>query len=190
MKYKFDNGGFSDDFYNAFSELLNNNENNNLNDDINHELDDDNLDDILSLDDGSTIQQSSDFLQNILNNEEINNDSMGAISIVENHTYNNYDLSWLKTKNDNVNIKNTSLKISQYLNSLPPQLKAQALATSGSDGVGVHSKNSKHFSGNALDLRYNKNLYNYIINDPIFKRAGLKILNSNHGTAPHIHIEE
>ena len=100
----------------------------------------------------------------------------------------NKNISWLKTKDSSVNLSDLNEGISSYLNSIPDKYKNSLLATSGDDYSG-HVKNSKHFSGNAIDLRYNPDLYNYIANDPSLQSSGLKVLNPNHGTAPHIHIQ-
>lgn len=98
-------------------------------------------------------------------------------------------LSWLNVKDKSVNINNVSGTISNYLSSLPDNIRQKLLATSGNDSD-THAKNSKHYNDKAIDLRFDKEVYNYLINDPAFKKSGLKVLDPNHGTAPHIHIEE
>jgi hypothetical protein len=97
------------------------------------------------------------------------------------------DLSWLKKKSENVKISNLNSKISKYLSGLPENLKQKLTATSGNDQQ--HVKNSKHYNNNALDLRYDEDLYNFIQNDPVRQELGLKLLNPNHGTAKHLHLE-
>lgn len=98
------------------------------------------------------------------------------------------DISWLKKKNDTVNIENLSPSIKQYLNTIPAALKDSMLVTSANDYAG-HAKGSEHYKDNAVDLRFNKNLYNYIINDAVAKQMGITTLNPNHGTAKHIHLQ-
>jgi hypothetical protein len=98
-------------------------------------------------------------------------------------------INWLKKKTNAVNIGGLSPTISKYLNTLPDHIKGSLVATSGNDDD-VHKPDSKHYSNKAIDLRYNKEAYNYILNDPTFKKLGLKMPDSNHGTAPHLHIEE
>jgi hypothetical protein len=100
----------------------------------------------------------------------------------------NADIAWLKTKNKSVNLTNLDQTIGSYLNSLPNDYKQSLVATSGNDGD-VHVPNSKHYKGEAVDLRYNQDIYNYISKDPNLQALGLKVLPPNHGTAPHIHIE-
>lgn len=97
--------------------------------------------------------------------------------------------TWLKRKDESVNLSGLSGRILAYLETLPEGLRNKLLATSGNDSD-VHSKGSKHYKGSALDLRFDKDVYDYISKDRNFKNSGLKALDPNHGTAPHIHIEE
>lgn len=96
-------------------------------------------------------------------------------------------LDWLKTKTKNVNISNLNPSISKYLNTLPERIKRSFVATSGNDDK--HTKRSKHYSNDALDLRYDDEAYDYMMSDPLFKKMGLKMLPPDHGTAKHLHIE-
>lgn len=96
-------------------------------------------------------------------------------------------LDWLKKKTSNVKFQNLNSNISKYLNTLPENLRSGLVATSGNDQD--HVEDSKHFSDNAIDLRFNKQAYDFISKDPVLQRLGLKVLNPNHGTAPHIHLE-
>jgi hypothetical protein len=98
------------------------------------------------------------------------------------------DLSWLKTKNSEVNLNGLNSKISKYLMSMPDEYKDEEVATSGNDGD-EHVEGSQHYQGNAIDLRWNPDVWSYIQNDPLFKSSGLKTINPNHGTAKHIHIQ-
>lgn len=97
--------------------------------------------------------------------------------------------TWLKRKDESVNISGLSNRILSYLETLPEGIRNKLLATSGNDSD-VHAPGSKHYKGGALDLRFDKDVYNYLKNDPNFKNSGLRTLDPNHGTAPHIHIEE
>lgn len=97
------------------------------------------------------------------------------------------DISWLKTKSDKVKLQNLGTPLSKYLNTLPQALREKALATSGNDQK--HVENSRHYKDKAIDLRYNKELYDYILKDPIRKQMGLRLLDPNHGNAPHIHLD-
>lgn len=96
--------------------------------------------------------------------------------------------STLKTKDSSVNISKTDNRLLKYLNSLPENIKSSLLITSGNDYDG-HENNSKHYSNKALDLRYVPQLHDYIKNDPTAKALGINVLNPNHGTAPHTHIQ-
>ena len=97
--------------------------------------------------------------------------------------------TWLKKKDSSVNLEGMSGRILSYLETLPETLRDKLLATSGNDSD-VHVKGSKHYKGSALDLRFDKDVYEYLKNDPNFKNSGLSVLDPNHGTAPHLHIEE
>lgn len=145
-------------------------------------------------------EQDQAYQDDPLYNEFINEDylgtengSMDVINMVLNDELdgknNDFSLGWLNTKDNSVNISGTSSKLSQYLNSLPQNIKNELLATSGNDSD-VHMKDSKHDLGKAVDFRFNKDAYEYMLNDPLFKNMNLHIPNPNHGTAPHIHLEE
>lgn len=97
------------------------------------------------------------------------------------------DLSWVKKKSQNVNLDGLNPSLKQYLNSLPEGLRKGVLVTSGNDDD--HASDSLHYSNNAVDLRFDQNLYNHIINDNIAKRMGISTINPNHGTAKHIHLQ-
>lgn len=97
------------------------------------------------------------------------------------------DLSWVKKKSQNVNLEGLNPSLKQYLNSLPDGLRKGVLVTSGNDDD--HASDSLHYSNNAVDLRFDQNLYNHIINDNIAKRMGITTINPNHGTAKHIHLQ-
>lgn len=96
---------------------------------------------------------------------------------------------WLKKKDASVNIEDMSTRLLTYLETIPSSIREKIVVTSGNDSD-VHVKGSKHYSGSAIDLRYDDKLYNYIIKDPKFKNSGLNVLDPNHGTAKHLHIEE
>lgn len=96
---------------------------------------------------------------------------------------------WLKKKDSSVNIEGLSTRLITYLESLPESLRNKLIATSGNDSD-VHDPNSKHYQNKAIDLRYDSDVYNYILKDPNFKKSGLKTLDPNHGTASHIHLQE
>lgn len=99
----------------------------------------------------------------------------------------NVSLDWLKRKSDKVKLNGLNPSISKYLTSLPEDLRSSLVATSGNDDK--HSKNSLHYNNNAIDLRFNQRAYEYIKNDPVAKKLGINLLNPNHGTAPHLHLE-
>ena len=135
-------------------------------------------------------------LNEFVNPDYINSphDSMSVINMILNSDDSSplkekSGLEWLQTKDNSVNISNTSSKLAKYLNSLPIEIKKELLATSGNDSD-VHSENSRHYKGEALDFRFNDKVYNYMVNDPLFKSMNLSIPNPNHGTAKHIHLEE
>lgn len=97
------------------------------------------------------------------------------------------DLNWLKKKTNGVKLDRLNGNISKYLNTWPQQLREQAVATSGNDDQ--HVEGSEHYQNNAVDLRYNDDIYNYIQNDPKAKQYGISLLNPDHGTAKHIHLQ-
>lgn len=97
-------------------------------------------------------------------------------------------LDWLKKKTDQVNLNGINPNISKYLSSLPDDIKNELVATSGDDGD-EHVEGSQHYQGNAVDLRWNPQAWNYIQKDPNFGTSGLKTINPDHGTAKHIHIQ-
>lgn len=90
-----------------------------------------------------------------------------------------------KLKSRGVNYEGVSSKIKEYLGSLPEEYRNKLLVTSGKDGT--HSKGSKHYIGNAVDLRFDENLHSYI--NKTASSYGLKTMNPYHGTAPHTHLE-
>lgn len=113
--------------------------------------------------------------------------SSSSLADTNNFVTENVDLSWLKKKSDNVKFNSLNSNISKYLNSLPENLRSRLVATSGNDQK--HSKNSLHYEDRAIDLRYDKKAYDFIKNDPVAKRLGINLLDPDHGTAPHIHLE-
>lgn len=88
-------------------------------------------------------------------------------------------------KSKDVNYDGVSTKIKSFISSLPEDLRSKVLVTSGRDGS--HAKNSKHYIGNAVDLRFDQNLHNYIAQRA--PQHGLRTINPYHGTAPHTHLE-
>lgn len=90
-----------------------------------------------------------------------------------------------RLKSKGVNYEGVTSQIKDYLGSLPEEYRSKIVITSGADGT--HAKNSKHYSGQAVDLRYDQGLHEYIA-----KTAGdfgLKTINPFHGTAPHTHLQ-
>lgn len=90
-----------------------------------------------------------------------------------------------KIKSSSVNYDAVNNRLKSYLASLPSDLRDKVVVTSGKDGT--HAKNSKHYLGNAVDLRFDKTLHNYI--EGTARNYGLKTMNPFHGTAPHTHLE-
>lgn len=185
MKYKFQDGG------NTWSQMANDPE------PINEESteQDDNPEEDQNEDEQDQAYQEDPLYNEFVNQDYLGEDadSMSVINMVLNDEVsgknNDFSLGWLNTKDKSVNIGGTSSKLSQYLNSLPENIKNELIATSGNDSS-VHMKGSKHDTGEAVDFRYNKEVYNYMLNDPLFKQLNLNIPNPNHGTAPHIHLEQ
>lgn len=102
--------------------------------------------------------------------------------------------------NDNINIKtsdgeakdfsSTDPGLAKYIYDLPKNIQDLITLTSATGGPNDKRVNPKaHTSGKALDLRFNQELYDYLVNDPKLKELGIKIPNPNHGTGKHIHIE-
>jgi hypothetical protein len=135
--------------------------------------------------DDNTDMQLMSFL--FAEDESNNNEGAGSLLNAENTLSENTDLDWLKTKTDAVKLQNLGAPLSRYLNTLPSSLRNQLVATSGNDQE--HVQNSDHYSNRAVDLRYNDEAYKYMLNDPNRKQYGVKMLNPNHGTAPHIHLD-
>ena len=145
-------------------------------DTFNNSDDDQTASDIALLDfifSGSSSEQNPEGAGSLLN----------AGTVISNNT----NLDWLHRKTNNVNIDNLNPNISKYLNNLPKALQDKLVATSGNDDK--HATNSRHYHNNALDLRYDQDVYNHIKNDPVAKQLGITTLDPNHGTAPHIHIQ-
>lgn len=97
------------------------------------------------------------------------------------------DLGWLKKKSNAVKFGSLDSKLGKYLTTLPEDIREGLIATSGNDQT--HAKNSKHYQDKAIDLRFNQKAYDYIANDPVAKELGINMLDPNHGTAKHIHLE-
>ncbi len=97
------------------------------------------------------------------------------------------DLSSFNLKSPNVNVANTDNRLTNYLNRLPADLKKKAVITSGNDQQ--HAKGSLHYNNKALDLRYFPEIHDYIKNDPLAQRMGISVLDPNHGTAKHTHVQ-
>src|SRR5690606_33105284 len=77
-------------------------------------------------------------------------------------------------------------QIIKYLGTLPAHLQSKILITATSDGK--HSKNSLHYSNRAVDIRFDKELWDYVSKDPKRHEVGLTLIDPNHGNAPHIHL--
>ncbi len=95
-------------------------------------------------------------------------------------------------KKSTVNIEKINPVLIIYLSSLPENLKKFILITSGNDSK-VHVTNSRHYSDNAIDMRFNNELYNYIRNDVngMRNKLGIRVLDADKdvGTSKHIHID-
>lgn len=102
-----------------------------------------------------------------------------------NNAFGKSSWNWGK-KNSNVNVEGLNSGIISYISTLPKNLQDKILATAGSDGK--HSKNSRHYSGNAIDLRFDQEVWNHIEKDPNRQKYGITLLDPNHGTAKHIHM--
>lgn len=89
-------------------------------------------------------------------------------------------------KGSHVYVEGLDKNIIAYLNTLEPEYQKMILATAGSDGK--HSKNSRHYSNKAVDLRFNQQLYDRVMKDPKRKEFGITLLDPIHGTAPHLHL--
>ena len=93
----------------------------------------------------------------------------------------------IRTKDASVNLKNIDANLMGYINSLPEEMQKEVLVTSGNDSD-THAKESWHYHNKAVDLRFSRNLYNYMIDDPNRIRYKISLYNPNHGTGKHIHI--
>ena len=93
----------------------------------------------------------------------------------------------IKTKNSSVNLKDIHSNLVGYISTLPEDLQEEVLVTSGNDSD-AHSKNSWHYHNRAMDLRFSKKLYDYMVDDPNRIKYQISLYNPNHGTGKHIHI--
>ena len=93
----------------------------------------------------------------------------------------------IKTKNSSVNLKDVHSNLVGYISTLPEELQNEVLVTSGNDSD-AHSKNSWHYHNRAMDLRFSKKLYDYMVDDPNRIKYQISLYNPNHGTGKHIHI--
>lgn len=93
----------------------------------------------------------------------------------------------IKTKNSSVNLKDIHSNLVGYISTLPADLQEEVLVTSGNDSD-AHSKNSWHYHNRAMDLRFSKKLYDYMVDDPNRIKYQISLYNPNHGTGKHIHI--
>lgn len=93
----------------------------------------------------------------------------------------------IKTKNNSVNLKDIHSNLVGYISTLPEDLQEEVLVTSGNDSD-AHSKNSWHYQNRAMDLRFSKKLYDYMVDDPNRIKYQISLYNPNHGTGKHIHI--
>lgn len=92
---------------------------------------------------------------------------------------------WNK-KAASVNVANLNSNIIQYLDTLPQSVQERILATSGNDSG--HAKTSRHYNNNALDLRYDDTIWQYVAKDPNRLKFGLTLIDPDHGSAKHIHL--
>lgn len=92
---------------------------------------------------------------------------------------------WNK-KASSVDVANLNTNIIQYLDTLPQSVQERILATSGNDSG--HSKTSRHYNNNALDLRYDDTIWQYVAKDPNRLKFGLTLIDPDHGSAKHIHL--
>lgn len=96
-----------------------------------------------------------------------------------------YNLKNFKA-NNGVNTDNIHNNLVYYLNTLPDSLKEKVFITSGNDSS--HTKKSRHYNNRALDLDFDKELYNYVKTDPNRLKYGITLLDPNHGSGPHLHL--
>ena len=113
------------------------------------------------------------------------------------------DVGTLKTKfstKSGVDLKDINWRLLAYLDQLPSFWKSKVYITSGREGK--HTTNSRHYTGDAIDLRlperdkwppkdtHNDALFRYIQSDPSRDVYGIqRLLHPNHGTGPHIHLQ-
>jgi hypothetical protein len=98
-----------------------------------------------------------------------------------------------KTKSDAVDVGNLNENIINYLSTLETEYQNLIFATAGRDGV--HGTHSRHYKGNAVDLRIhnkkdplNDKLYKRISKDLKRRDFGIVVVDPRHGNAPHIHL--
>ena len=91
-----------------------------------------------------------------------------------------------KVKSNSVKLGSLNENIIRYIDSLPSDVQERILATSGNDSG--HSKTSRHYHNNAIDLRFDDKVWSSIEKDPNRLKFGLSLINPNHGTGKHIHL--
>ena len=98
-----------------------------------------------------------------------------------------------RVNNKQYDFSKINTSITSYLDGLPQDIQSQIVVTSTTGDS--HAKNSRHYSGNALDIRISNK--KDIEADPVWKSIaydqsrlskGLTVINPEHGTAPHIHL--
>ena len=89
-------------------------------------------------------------------------------------------------KGDYVNIDSLDTNLLAYLGSLEPEFQKMITITSGNDSE--HSKSSRHYENNAVDIRFTPELYKRMEQDPKRREFGVILVDPKHGTAEHIHL--
>lgn len=90
-----------------------------------------------------------------------------------------------KLKHKGINIDNLNSNIIAFLNETVTD-ENEIVITSANDGV--HADNSRHYTDNAVDIRFNQSFYNKIKEHPARIKYGVTLIDPNHGTAPHIDL--
>lgn len=96
---------------------------------------------------------------------------------------------WQK-KDPNIDTSKLNPALTKFISGLPKELQSEVLVTDTYHSD-AHSKNSRHYNNNAVDLRFSQKLYDWSLTpegSSWRKQNSITLLDPNHGTAKHLHF--
>lgn len=96
---------------------------------------------------------------------------------------------WQK-KDPNIDTSKLNPALTAFISGLPKNLQSEVLVTDTYHS-GAHSKNSRHYGNDAVDLRYSDNIYKWSLTPEGSnwrKQNNITLLQPDHGTAKHLHF--